>query len=107
MVGDAKCQPNHRRNTPTGPALPPKAIGLGPSVQEVGQAGQLLGREPAWGPRWRSVAEGLQPSCPGALHPLADGGFAAPQRFGDLALGPAFVLELPGLEPSGFLPAGR
>jgi hypothetical protein len=43
----------------------------------------------------------------GALHPLPDGACADVERFGGLALGPALLLETPGLEPSGFCPVER
>jgi hypothetical protein len=104
MVGDPKCELNHRSNTPAGPDLSPKAIRFGTPVQELGQTGELLGRESAWGP-WRGpAAEGSWAPLTRTRHPLADGGFADPEGFGNLPLRPAFLLELPGLEPSGFLP---
>jgi hypothetical protein len=106
MIGDAKLQADDGGDPRAGPEIAAKAIGGGTSVQEGGQPGEPLGREPAWGPRWGPVAEGFQPSCPGTLHPLADSGCADPQRFGDLALGPALLLEVPGLQPSSFLPVG-
>jgi hypothetical protein len=56
MVGDPKFEPNHHGNTPAGPDLSPKAIGLGPSVQELGQMGELLGGEPGRGTRWPPMA---------------------------------------------------
>ena len=67
------------------------------------------GREVMAGPpllRNGGVAGGAMPLIPpaGALNPLADGGLADLQGFGDLALGPAFLLELPGLETSGGFP---
>jgi hypothetical protein len=41
---------------------------------------------------------------PGTLHPLADGSFADTEGFGDVALGPAFLIETPRLEPSRLFP---
>ncbi len=43
----------------------------------------------------------------GPRHPLTDGPLADPQRLGNLALGPALLLEVPGLEPPGFFPVVR
>jgi hypothetical protein len=43
-------------------------------------------------------------SAAGAFHPLTDGSFADAEGLGDLALGPALLFEVPGLEPSGFSP---
>ncbi len=107
MVGNPIFELNHRGNPPPGPELAPKAIGCGPPVQEFGQAGELCGREPPRGPgRW-TVAQGVGPLLAGACHPLTDSAFADAERFGDLALGPALLLETPGLEPSGFFPVGR
>jgi hypothetical protein len=53
------------------------------------------------------MAQGVGAPLAGALHPLTDGAFADAEGFGDLALGPALLLEAPGLEPSGFFPVGR
>ena len=50
------------------------------------------------------MAKRLRASVAGAFHPLADGAFADTEGLGDLALGPTLLLEVPGLEPSGFFP---
>jgi hypothetical protein len=107
MVGNPIFELKHSGNPPTGPELSPKAIGFGPPLQELGQAGELLGREPARGAGGWTVAQGLGASLAGTRHPLTDSAFADTERFGDLALGPALLLEAPGLEPSGFFPVGR
>jgi hypothetical protein len=107
MVGNPIFELNHGGDSPTGPELSPKTIGFGPPVQEFGQAGELLGREPARGPGGWTVAQGVRARLASALHPLTDGAFADAEGFGDLALGPALLLEAPGLEPSGFFPVGR
>jgi hypothetical protein len=107
MIGNAICELNDRGDPPPGPQLSTKAISCGPPSQEFGQAGELLGREPAWGPGRRTVAQSIGTLLAGALHPLTDGAFADAERFGNLALGPALLLETPGLEPSGFFPVGR
>jgi hypothetical protein len=104
MVEDSKFQLNHGGDPAAGPDLPPKAIGFGTPVQEFGQTGELLGRETLRYPRWGPVAESIWAPLPGKLHPLADGGFADAEGLGNLPLESAFLLELPGLEASGFLP---
>jgi hypothetical protein len=104
MVGNPIFELNHRGNPPPGPELAPKAIGCGPPLQEGGQAGELRGGEPARGPGWRTAAQSVGTLLAGALHPLADGACADPEGFGDLVLGPPFLLEAPSLESSGFFP---
>ena len=107
VVGNSIFALNHGGDPPPGPQLAPKAIGCGPPVQEFGQAGELLGREPPRGSgRW-TVAQGVGPLLAGAFQPLTDSAFADAERFGDLALGPALLLETPGLAPSGFFPVVR
>jgi hypothetical protein len=107
MVGDAEFQPNHGSDPSAGPDLSPEAVRCGATVQEFGQAGELLGRQSARGPRWGPVAESLQPALAGTCHPLADSPFANAQGFCNLALRPALLFEVPGLEPSGFFPIVR
>jgi hypothetical protein len=107
MVGNPILEPNYRGDPPPGPQLSTKAIRCGPPLQEFGQAGELLGREPARGSGRRTVSQSIGAFLVGALHPLTDGAFTDAERFGDLALGPALLLEMPGLEPSGFFPVGR
>jgi hypothetical protein len=107
MIGNPIFELEHGGNPPTGPELSPKAIGFGPPLQELGQAGELLGRKPARGPGGWTVAQGIGAFLAGALHPLTDGAFADAERFGDLVLGPTLLLEAPGLESSGFFPVGR
>jgi hypothetical protein len=43
----------------------------------------------------------------GTFHPLTDGRLADAQCLGHLALRPALLLELPGLQPSAFFPVVR
>jgi hypothetical protein len=52
------------------------------------------------------MVEGSQSPVAGACHPLTDSPSADAERFANAALGPAFLLAMPGLEPSGFLPVG-
>jgi hypothetical protein len=76
-------------------------------MQQLGQAGQLFGRQPPRSPRWRPTPERLGTNVAGPCHPLTDRARADPQRLGNLALRPALLLEVPGLESSGFFPGVR
>jgi hypothetical protein len=107
MIGDAKLQVHHGGDPTTSPHLPPEAIGLGAAVQQRGQACELVGGQSARSARGRPMAQGLGAAVACAPHPLADRGFADAQSLGNLALRPAFLLMLPGLEPSRFFPVGR
>jgi hypothetical protein len=107
MRGDAKPQLNHGGDPATGPDLPPEAIGFGPVLQQRGQPSELLGGQPPGGTRWWSVPEGFRSARTAALHPLANGGFADTQGLSDLALRPAFLLELPCSQTSCFPPSIR
>jgi hypothetical protein len=53
------------------------------------------------------MPQGFRSAVSGALQPLADRPFADTQGLGDLALGPAFFLEEPGLQPACFFPVGK
>jgi hypothetical protein len=50
------------------------------------------------------MPQGLWSPVASALQPLAARSFADAHGLGDLALGPAFFLEEPGLQPAGFFP---
>ncbi|HEX2242980.1 MAG TPA: hypothetical protein VHK27_06970 [Gammaproteobacteria bacterium] len=104
MIGDAKLQANDRGDPATGPHLAAEAIGFGPMMQHFGQAGQLRGRQAPRGARGWVMPERLWSTRAGTLHPLTDRGFADIHCFGDGALGPALLLELPSSETSGFFP---
>jgi hypothetical protein len=103
MVGDAKCSSNHRGNAAPCPDLAPEAIGFGTLLQQRREVGALLVGQPGRGTRGWSMAKRFH-SAAGAFHPLTDGAFADAEGLGDLALGPALLFEVPGLEPSGFSP---
>jgi hypothetical protein len=65
---------------------------------------QLFGGEPARSAgRWTG-SERLRSPLPGTRHPLTDGPLADAQGLGNLVLGPALLLEVPGLQASGFFP---
>jgi hypothetical protein len=104
MVGDAKLQANQRGDPSTGPDVSPKAVGLGPLVQERRQTHQLVGGQSAGSTGARTVPDGLWAPLAGTHDQLADRPFADAQDFGDLGLGPALLHEVPGLKSSGFLP---
>jgi hypothetical protein len=104
MVGDAKLQANDRGDPSAGPDLAPKAVGFGPMVQEFWQTDQLAGGQPARSTGAGAAPEGLRTLLASPRSPLADGPFAGAQGFGNLALGPALLHEVPGLKSSGFLP---
>jgi hypothetical protein len=107
MRGDAECQADDGGDARTGPQLPTKAIGDGPSLQQLGQASELVGRQPPRGPGWRPATESLGAGFAGPCHPLADGAFADPHGLGNLALRPALLLEVPGLQAPRFFPSVR
>jgi hypothetical protein len=107
MVPDAKCQVNNDGDARSGPYLAAKAVGVGTSVQKLGPAGQLVGRQAAGDTRRGAVLKGRWALLAGTFPPLADSGFADAQGLGDLALGPAALQEFPSLETSGFLPVVR
>ena len=104
MVHDAKFQLNDGRDPPSRPELAAKTIACGTPLQQLGQAGPLLGREPAARSGWRAVSEGVRAPLAGAFHPLTDRPCTDAQRLGNLPLGPPLLLEVPGMQPSGFLP---
>ena len=104
MVADTKRQANDHRHASAGPDLPAETIGFGASMQKIGQTRQLFGGEAAGSTGVSTRPQGFGAALSGACHPPADGPFADAQGGGDLALGPALVLELPGLATSGFLP---
>jgi hypothetical protein len=53
------------------------------------------------------MAQGLRAASACAPQPLADSGFADAQGLGNLALRPALLLVLLGLETPRFFPGGR
>jgi hypothetical protein len=106
-VADTKRQANHRSHAASGPEVAANAIGGRTWMQEVGHAGELLGRQPAWGAGRGTMPQRVGTSGAGTCHPLTDGPFADAKCFGDPTLGPALLLELPGWEPPGVFPSDR
>jgi hypothetical protein len=107
VVREAECQLNDGGDPAAGPALPPEALGFGPTGQQLGQMGQRFGCQAAGSARAGTMSQGGWSLVAGACHPRADRAFADAQRPGKLALGPALLLKVPGLPPSGFLPIVR
>jgi hypothetical protein len=107
VVRDPEFQPNDGGNSSARPDLSPEAVRFGATLPQHRQLGELPGRQSARGSRGRAMAQGLRAALASACHPLADGPFADTQGRGDLALRPALLLEVPGLEPSGFFPVVR
>jgi hypothetical protein len=86
VIGDAEFQADDGGDARPGPQLATKAIGDGPSLQQRGQASELVGGQPPRGPRWRPATERLGAGFAGPFHPLADGSLADPHGLGNLAL---------------------
>lgn len=107
MVDHTQFQANHCRNPAAGPEFPSKAVSCRTPGQESGQASALLGGQPTWGTRWGAASQRPGAGFAAPLHPLADGALADAESFGNLTLGPALLLEVPGLEPSGVFPVGK
>ena len=82
----------------------PKAEGLRPPLQQVGQMGKLLGRQLGLGTRSGVAAQCLDPLGSGPREPLADRSRCDTQRSGDSALLPALLVEFPRPEPTTFFP---
>jgi hypothetical protein len=104
MVRDAKREANHRCDAAPGLELAPEATGFGAWLHQHREMGALFVGQRGRGTRWWPMAQRLRSSVAGAFHPLTDGSFADAEGLGDLALGPALLFEVPGLEPSGFSP---
>jgi hypothetical protein len=104
MIRDAKFHSNDGRNPAAGPELPPEAMGCGAALQQCGQSSKLGGSQSPWGTGWGVVSEGLRAPLPSTPYPLTDGSFADAERLCNLALGPTLLLEVPGLQSSGFFP---
>jgi hypothetical protein len=104
VIEHAKLDTDHLGHALPGPHLAAEAIGLGATVQQVRQTGQLVGSQPAGGARRWLMAQRLWAAQAGSLHPLADRSGADPQGRGNLALRPALLFEVPGLQAACFFP---
>jgi len=107
VIHNAKRYTDHLCHALPGPHLAAEAVGLGATMQQIGQTRQLVRRQSTGCTgRW-AIAEGLRAVLSSPFQPLADGGSADPQRLGDLMLRPAFLQELPGLHAPRFFPVVR
>jgi hypothetical protein len=104
VVADPKSPANDRCHASAGPELPPEAAGFGAPMRELGQINQLFGGQEAGSTGVPTRLQGLGATLAAMRHPLADGPLADAQRVGDLTLGPALLLEMPGLETACFFP---
>jgi hypothetical protein len=104
---DATCHPHDLGHPLPGPDLAAEARGLGATMSEVGEAGELRGRQSPGGTRRRAMLSCLWTPFASTFHSLAHGRFADAQRLGHPALRPALLLEGPGLEPSSVFPVPR
>ena len=107
VIEHAKLDTDHLRHALPGPHLAAAAIGLGAAVQQVGQTRQLCGSQPAGRARRWAMTQRLRAAQAGSRHPLADRGGADPQGLGNLALRPALLFEVPGLQAACFFPIVR
>jgi hypothetical protein len=94
VIEPAKLDTDHLGHALPGPHLAAEAIGLGATVQQAGQTGQLVGSQPAGCARRWLMAQRLWTTHAGSLHPLADRGGADPQGLGNLALRPALLFKV-------------
>jgi hypothetical protein len=107
VIGTTKFQTDDGSDPTAGPEFSAKAVGGWTAMQQLGQAGELLGRQPPRSPGWRPTPESLGTNVAGPCHLLTDRALADPQSLGNLPLRPALLLEGPGLESSGFVPVVR
>jgi len=107
MIGDAKFQANDGGDASTGPQLSTEAIGHGPSMQQLGHAGELVGRQSPRGPGRGPAPEHRGAGFAGPCHPLTDGALADTHGYSNLTLRPALLLEVPCLQAPSFFPGVR
>ena len=107
VVGHAERQAKDRGDSAPRPHVATETIGLGPPVQEVGKTGQLFGSQAPGRASRRARPQRLWAAIAATFHPLAHSRLTDAQRRGNLALRPALLLEVPGLEPSRFFPVLR
>jgi hypothetical protein len=107
MVDHPEAHTHYGCHPAAGPEVPTKTVGLRTLVQERGQPSESCGGQPTWGTRWGAASQRPGTSCAGPGPPVAHGALADAERCGTLPLGPALLLEVPGMEPSGFFPDGK
>ena len=104
VIVDAKLPLDDAGYADGGPYCAAEAEGLRPPLQQVGQVGNLLGRQLGLGAGRGMAAQGLDALGSGTRQPLADRPRRHTQRGGDSALLPALLVKLPRPEPTTFFP---
>jgi hypothetical protein len=98
---------NHLRHARTGPEVAPKAEAFGALRQQAGDALPFCGTQtPGSTGRFPSPECGFA-SLQTACDPLADRAFGDAERFGNVFLLPARLVQRPGAHPSFFFPTLR
>ena len=78
VIGNATFQADGGGDPRASPEPSPEATRSRTPMQQLGQAGELLGRQPPRGAGWRSTPERLETGGAGPDHPLTDRALAAP-----------------------------
>jgi hypothetical protein len=107
VVGHAERQAKDHGDSAPRPHVATETISPGTPVQEVGKTGKLFGSQSPGRASRRAMPQRLWAAIAATFHPLAHGRLADAQRRGNLALRPALLLEVPGLEPPRFFPVLR
>ncbi len=92
MVADTEGALDHQANTGAGPALTAQAVGCGAATEQLGQLGQLVGREARRRTTGDAAAQCICATGLGTLEPLADGTLGDAKCFGDAGLAPALLM---------------
>jgi hypothetical protein len=100
VVLHAELAANQLGHAASGPHISSKAKALGAMRQQHRQLDKLLRRESRRGTWRRAVAQSSHTSRAAAANPLAHSALSDTQRRGNVALSPAFLLEIPGAQPS-------
>ena len=79
VVGHAERQAKDRGDSAPRPHVATETIGLGPPLQEVGQAGELRGSQAPRRASRRAMPQRVWAALAGTLDPLTDSGFADAQ----------------------------
>ena len=104
VITDRKLVVNQLGNPTARPHVTTKAEGFGPFQQQGGQLRLLLKREQWRRPGSGLVPQGLRPVQSSALEPLADRALGDAEGLGDVLLGPALLVQLPGSQAAAFAP---
>jgi len=107
VVGHAERQAKDRGDSAPRPHLATETIGPGTPVQEVGKTGKLFGSQSPGRASPGAMPQRLWAAIAATFHPLAHSRRADAQGRGNLALRPALLREVPGLQASSFFPVLR